>query len=67
MSVLFSVASLNGLEEFEWPSKSFYRKVSFSLVLVPRMRVSSATGPGLCDKETYLRCESQRYRSNFTP
>lgn len=47
--VLFSVASLNGLEtEFEWLSESFYRKI-FSLVLVPKMRISSAFVPGLCE------------------
>lgn len=68
VSVLFSVASSNGLEaEFEWPGKSFYGTVSFSLVLVPRMRVSSAISPGLCDKEIYLCYKSQCYKSNFTP
>lgn len=47
-SVLFSAASPNGLEtEFEWPGEPFCRKISFSLVLVPKMKVGSAIVPGL--------------------
>jgi len=50
VSVLFSAASLNGPEaEFEWRGKFFYRTISFSLVLVPKMRVSRAIVPGLCE------------------
>lgn len=49
-SVLLSAASPNGLEtEIEWPGKSFHSKISFSVVLVPKMRVNSAAVPGLCE------------------